>query len=172
MSPQTQIGLPSTTQPSWPRLLLLVTAAIETMSGLSNSTILFADIPDIPGPGLGGLLIKISLALHPLFAAAALIFISTGWVYHAVVALALVLVIEWMNILPSVRLDDLALSDPGSLFTVIYVLALPVLAIAATLMISRHPDTAGAPAVLLAIPTLASIAGVAAFAIGVMIYGF
>ncbi|WP_137389352.1 hypothetical protein [Rhodoligotrophos defluvii] len=172
MSTESPVAAPRAAQPLWPRTLLLAVAAIESMSGLSNSVILFGDMSEVPGPGLGGLLIKISLALHPLFAVAALVFVSIGWISQAILALAAVLVIEWLSILPSAVHHGLDFQGPGAVFSTIYFLALPALALAAAALVWRHSPRQILPVLLVSIPTLAGMAGFAAFALGVMIYGF
>ena len=51
-----------------------VIAVIELVNGLSSASILFGDMSEIPGPGIGGAIIKLHLATHPVLALAALIF--------------------------------------------------------------------------------------------------
>ena len=47
-------------------------AAIEAFDGLSHLPALFGDMSEIPGPGLGGAIIKADIAVHPLLALSAL----------------------------------------------------------------------------------------------------
>lgn len=53
-------------------LLLILMAAIEAFDGLSHLPTLFRDMSEIPGPGLGGAIIKADIAVHPLLALSAL----------------------------------------------------------------------------------------------------
>jgi hypothetical protein len=46
-------------------LLLIIVAAIEAFEGLSHAPMLFGDISEIPGPGIGGAIIKTYIASHP-----------------------------------------------------------------------------------------------------------
>ena len=53
------------------RILLIIVAVIEAFGGLSSAPILFGDISEIPGPGIGGAMVKLHLAVHPVLALAA-----------------------------------------------------------------------------------------------------
>ncbi len=46
-------------------LLLIIIAAIEAFDGLSHAPMLFGDMSEIPGPGLGGAIIKAYIAAIP-----------------------------------------------------------------------------------------------------------
>ena len=46
-------------------LLLIIIAAIEAFDGLSHAPMLFGDMSEIPGPGIGGAIIKAYIASHP-----------------------------------------------------------------------------------------------------------
>ena len=69
-------------------LLLIIIAAIESFDGLSNASILFGDMSQIPGPGVGGAIIKAYIASHPVLALAALGFATIGRLRYAIIALA------------------------------------------------------------------------------------
>jgi len=72
------------------RILLIIVAVIEAFDGLSGASILLGDMSEIPGPGIGGAIIKLHLAVHPVLALAALIFAGIGYVRHAIMALGAV----------------------------------------------------------------------------------
>ena len=63
--PQLHVGL---------RVMLIVVAIIEAFDGLWSFPTLFGDMSQIPGPGLGGLLIKAHIAMHLPLSLAALAF--------------------------------------------------------------------------------------------------
>ncbi|MEH2544454.1 hypothetical protein V1283_001099 [Bradyrhizobium sp. AZCC 2262] len=69
-------------------LLLIIIAAIESFDGLSNASILFGDMSQIPGPRVGGAIIKAYIASHPVLALAALGFATIGRLRYAIIALA------------------------------------------------------------------------------------
>jgi hypothetical protein len=69
---------PPKAAPRWPRLILLVAAAIEFLTGLSDLPILFGNLSEVPGPGIGGAIIVAKIALTPLIAFAALFFTIRG----------------------------------------------------------------------------------------------
>ena len=54
-------------------ILLVLVAVIETFDGLSSAPILFGDMSEIPGPGIGGAVVKAYVAGHPVLALAALL---------------------------------------------------------------------------------------------------
>src|SRR2546425_9086668 len=88
-------------------LLLIIIAAIEAFDGVSHAPILFGDMSEIPGPGLGGAIIKAYIAVHPLLALAALAFATIGRLRYAVMALGALVLMNWLNYMPSVVLHGL-----------------------------------------------------------------
>jgi hypothetical protein len=46
-------------------LLLIIIAAVEAFEGLSHAPMLFGDMSEIPGSGLGGAIIKVHIASLP-----------------------------------------------------------------------------------------------------------
>ncbi|MEO8320822.1 MAG: hypothetical protein ABI561_21140 [Bradyrhizobium sp.] len=79
-------------------ILLIIIAVIETFDGLSSAPILFGDMSKIPGPGIGGAIVKSYIASHPVLAALA----ATGHVRHAIMALGALVIMTWLNYMPSV----------------------------------------------------------------------
>jgi hypothetical protein len=60
------------------RVALIIVAIVETFDELSSFPTLFGDMSQIPGPGLGGFLIKAHIATHLPLALAALVFAAVG----------------------------------------------------------------------------------------------
>jgi hypothetical protein len=166
-------AMPAQGAPRWPRLLLLVAAAIELLGGLSDLPILLGNLSEIPGPGLGGAIIIAKIALQPLLALAALIFTLRGRLPYALLAMAFIILMTWLNYLPSVATHGLELQGSPAvvLLLVFQIIVAPLLALAiAGLVLTGKQLTL---ATLLAVlPTLISILSVIAFGIGVAIYGF
>ncbi len=83
-------------------VVLTIMALWEAYDGLSNVSMLFGDMSEIPGPGFGGFLIKAHLAAQPVLGLAALLFAVTGRVRYAIIALAANVFMNWLNYMPSV----------------------------------------------------------------------
>src|SRR5688572_349524 len=77
-------------------LLLILMAAIEAFDGLSHAPLLFGDMSEIPGPGVGGAIIKAYIASHPLLALAALVFATIGRLRYAIMALGALVLMTWL----------------------------------------------------------------------------
>lgn len=158
----------------WMRAALIVASLVELLDALSNLSILFGDISDVPGTRGGGLIILATIVLRPFAAAAALALGVTGWLRGAVAALAGVVLLNWLWALPSVFTGGLGL-EGASLFPMLEVLfriiACPLLAVAA-LALARRAARLDLAAALVVLPTLVSIASIIAFAVGIFVYGF
>src|SRR4051812_28113133 len=89
------------------RILLVIVASIELIDSSVGASMLLGDLSDFPGPGIGGALIKLHMATHPVLVLAALIFAAVGNVRHAVMALGAVVLMTWLSIMPSVVLHGL-----------------------------------------------------------------
>lgn len=161
---------PQRTAPRWPRLFLLFAAAVEFLSALSDLPILFGDLSQVPGPGIGGAVIVAKIALLPLVALAALFFTIRGRMLYAVLTMAAGLLLTWASYLPSVAINGLELSGTAGAATIYLVILVPLIALAAIVLALRGRLT---PAIVLAVlPTFIGIASAIAFGIGVAIYGF
>ena len=79
------------------RALLMSIALFEAYDGLSSVFILFGDMSEIPGPGIGGAIVKTHIATHPVLALAVLLFAALGRVRHAIIALGAVVIMTWLN---------------------------------------------------------------------------
>lgn len=154
------------------RIVLIIVAIVEALDALSSVSILFGDMSQIPGPGIGGTIIKAHIATHLPLALAALIFAATGHVRHAIIALGAVIAMTWLNYMPSVVLHGLEFdSGFSALQTTAQIIAFPLLAACAIALAARNRQL-GLATALVSIPTLFNVFGVIAFAIGVSLHGF
>jgi hypothetical protein len=112
------------------------------------------------------------LVLAVVIAAAALAFAIIGRIRHAIIALAVLVLIAWLSDLPSVFIHGLELSsDLIGLQLFVLRFIYPVVAVAALVSAIRNKRLALA-GVLVSVPTLIAVAGILAFAVSVAIYGF
>lgn len=154
------------------RIVLIIVAVVEAFDGLSSFPTLFGDMSEIPGPGIGGFLIKAYIAAHLPLALAALLFAALGRVRYAIIALGAVVAMTWLNYMPSVVLHGLEFnSDFVALQTTAQIIAFPLMAACAIALAARDRQLVLAT-VLVSIPTLFNVLGVVAFAIGVSLHGF
>jgi hypothetical protein len=154
------------------RAVLIIIAIIEALDALSSVSILFGDMSQIPGPGIGGAIIKAHIASHLPLALAALLFAAIGRVRYAIIALGAIVAMTWLNYLPSVVLHGLEF-DGGfaALQTTAQIIAFPLLAACAIALAARDRRL-GLATALVSLPTLFNVFGVIAFAIGVGLHGF
>jgi hypothetical protein len=152
-------------------LLLIVIAAIEAFDGLSHVPTLFGDMPQIPGPGVGGAIIKAYIASHPLLALAALAFATVGRLRYAIMALGALVLMTWLNFMPSVVRHGLDFGGVSAFETPVRIIAFPLLAACAIALAARG-QRLGLATLLVSLPTLYGVFAVIAFGIGVFLYGF
>jgi hypothetical protein len=152
-------------------LLLIIIAAIEAFDGLSHAPILFGDISKIPGPGVGGAIIKAYIASHPLLALAAMAFATVGRLRYAIIALGVLVLMTWLNFMPSVVRHGLDFGGVSAFETPVRMIAFPLMATCAIALAARG-ERLGPAAVLVSVPTLYSVFAVIAFGIGIILYGF
>ena len=154
------------------RIVLIIAALFEAFDGFSNAFILFGDMSEIPGPGFGGFLIKAHIATHPVLALATLLFAIIGRVRYAIIALGAVVMMTWLNYMPSVVLHGLGFSNAYStLQGTAQIIAFPLMAACAIAYAARD-QRLGIATAMVSIPTFLNLLGVVAFAISVAIYGF
>jgi hypothetical protein len=154
------------------RIVLIIVAIVEALDALSSVSILFGDMSQIPGSGLGGAIIKAHIATHLPLALAALVFAAIGRVRYAIIALGAVVAMTWLNYMPSVALHGLEF-DTGFAApqTTAQIIAFPLLAACAIALAARDRRP-GLATALVSIPTLFNVFGIIAFAIGVSLHGF
>jgi hypothetical protein len=152
-------------------LLLIIIAAIEAFDGLSHVPILFDDISKIPGPGVGGAIIKAHIASHPMLALAALAFATVGRLRYAIITLGALVLMTWLNFMPSVVRHGLDFRGVSAFETPVRMIAFPLMA-ACGIALAARGQRLDLAAVLVSIPTLYNVFAVIAFAIGIILYGF
>jgi hypothetical protein len=153
------------------RVVLIIAAVLEAFDALSSVSILFGDMSEIPGPGLGGLLIKAHIATHLPLALAALVFAAIGRVRYAIIAAGAVVAMTWLNYMPSVVLHGLEFGGIGAFETPVRIIAFPLMAACAIALAARN-QRLGLATALASLPTFYSLIGLIIFAIGIGIYGF
>ncbi|MGV7211995.1 hypothetical protein [Bradyrhizobium sp. UFLA05-112] len=152
-------------------LVLLAVAVLEAFDGLSNVSTLFGDMSEIPGPGLGGFLIKAHIATHPVLALMALACAAMGRLRGAILALAAIIVTTWLHDMPSVVLHGFDFAGISAFQTPAQFIAFPLMAACAIACALRNQRLALAT-LLVSAPTLFNMLMLVAFAVGVAIYGF
>ncbi|KRR19088.1 hypothetical protein [Bradyrhizobium retamae] len=159
-------------------LFLIIIAAIEAFEGLSHLPMLFGDASEVPGHGIDGAIIKAYVISHPVLALAALGFATVGRLHYAVIALGALVLMNWLNYMPSVVRHGFDFSGISAFQTPVQVVAFPLMAACAIALAARK-ERLGLATLLVSIPTLidvlaviVNVLGVIVFAIGIMIYGF
>jgi hypothetical protein len=153
------------------RAVLIIAALLESFDALSSVSTLFGDMSEIPGPGFGGLLIKAHIATHPALALAVLVFAAVGRVRYAIIALAVIVFMTWLNYMPSVVIHGLEFKGVGAFETPVRIIAFPLMAACAIALAARDQRLRLATA-LASLPTFYGLVGLIIFAIGISIYGF
>jgi hypothetical protein len=149
------------------RVIVALVGLAETFSGLPDVPVLFGDTSTIDG------LRMMVIALHPAAGIVAFACVLAGRLRYGITAIGILALSQWMSDLPSTIRDGFILSRDifANAHAIIATFGLPVIgagAIAAAWW-NRHL-TAATIAVML--PTIIAAAGIAAFAIGVFLYGF
>jgi len=152
-------------------LLLILVATIEAFDGLSHVPALFGDMSEIPGPGVGGAIIKAYIAVHPLLALAALALATTGRLRYAIMALGALVLMNWLNFMPSVVRHGLDFNGIAAFETPMQIIAFPLMGACAIALAARG-QRLGLAALLISIPTLYGVLAVVAFGISVFLHGF
>jgi hypothetical protein len=161
------------TAPRWPRAVLLLAAVIELLRGLSALPVLFGNLSEVPGPGLGGAIVALEIVLHPVLALAALSYLIRGRMAEALLAFAGMILLSWLSLLPSVAIHGFELHSGGviAVHLIFQIFLAPFLAAAVATLAIRQKRVPLAAA-LAALPTGLYVLGVAAFGLSVAIYGF
>ena len=153
------------------RVVLIIAALLEGFDAASSVPTLFGDMSEIPGTGFGGFLIKAHIATHAPLALAMLVFAAIGRVRYAIIALAAIAFMTWLNYMPSVVRHGLEFRGIGAFETPVRIIAFPLMAACAIALAARN-QRPGLATALASIPTFYSLLGVIIFAVGVSIYGF
>jgi len=154
------------------RAVLILAALFEAAQALPNVPTLFGDMSEIPGPGFGGFLIKAYIASHAPLALAALLFAAIGSVRYAIIALGAVVMMTWLNYMPSVVRFGLGFDNfYTTLQGAAQIIAFPLMG-ACGIAYAARGRRLGVATALVGIPTFWFWLGVIAFAISVSIHGF
>jgi hypothetical protein len=152
-------------------LMLIIVAAVEAFEGLSHAPMLFGDISEIPGPGIGGAIIKTYIASHPVLALAALGLATVGRLRYAIMALGALVLMNWLNDMPSMVRHGLDFRGVSAFETPVRIIAFPLMA-ACGIALAAHGQRPGLATLLVSIPTLYGVFAVIAFGIGIILHGF
>jgi hypothetical protein len=147
-------------------LLLILIAAIEVFDGLAHLPTLFGDMS-----GVGSAIIKAYIASHPVLALAALGFATVGRLRCAIIALGALVLMNWLNFMPSVVRHGLDFRGVSAFETPVRIIAFPLMAACGIALAARR-QRLGLATMLVSMPTLYSVCAVIAFGIGVFLYGF
>jgi hypothetical protein len=154
------------------RLLLIVAALFGAYDAYLGVTILFGDTTGIGGLGLGGFLLKAHVASELPLALAALLLAVIGRVRYAVLALAPVVIMAWLNYVSKVvgHVPDFSRGDVV-METAAQIIAFPLMATCA-IALAAYNRQLGIATALVSLPVIFNTAGIALFSIAVAIYGF
>lgn len=165
---------PAPARHPWLRTAIAVIAALELIDALANAPGIFADHRQ-PTAYLrfAQALVSVKLALAPLAAATALVFAATGRLRQAILALAAFILLGFLlDDLWSIPIHGLELSlDYGGFVVFVHYFVFPAAAIAGATLALRERRLALA-CLLVCLPTLFNLAGLAMFSAAIMIYGF
>ena len=156
------------------RMLLIAAAALEFLGGVRDFPILFDNLSETPGPGLGGAIIVAKIALQPILGLAALVCAWTGRLRQSLLPMAAIILMTWLNFLPSVTLHGLDFRGKDAFISshmILQVVLAPLLAAAVAALAIRNRITPAAIALAI-LPTIVGVLGVVVFAISVAMYGF
>jgi hypothetical protein len=159
-----------------PRNILIVVAALELLAVLwdflfGRMSILFRDPLEPAEPGMADVLAKAYVACHPLLALAALALAATGRVRHAIVALGAIVMMRWLNYMPSVVQNGLRLDDGFDVqWTAAQIFLFPLMA-ACGIALAVRDERPGLATALISVPTLYNLTGFTVYTLWVLIYG-
>jgi hypothetical protein len=163
---------PPPAQRSKLRFGVLAVAIFQSLYTLSSLSV-FGDLSEYESTFAQWILF-VGLAIFPPLAIAAVVFAVKGDIRRAIMAIAAIPIVAWVtDDLPALFIHGVEFLQGGfgDLYLFVATVVLPVLAVAAMVLAYRNQRLVLA-AVFASLPTLTGILSVAAFAIGVMIYGF
>jgi hypothetical protein len=158
----------------WLRIGLIILSGLIFLGALSDFPAIFIDHEHKTSLLIFAQRVtNLKLVLAPLIAGAALLFAIRDKATHAIVALATLMLVNWMADLPSIAIHGMELTGNSSYLLVIAAqrVLYPLLGIAAMALALRNERLVTA-AVLTAIPTAVNWLSVVIFAVGVILYGF
>jgi hypothetical protein len=151
----------------------MIAAGIEALRGLNDFPLLFGDLSEVPGPGLGGWIIAAKIALQPFIAIAALVLAARARLCQALGAMAVIIFMTWLSYLPSVADHGLDLEGSGAVvLQLMFAIGLAPFIAATVAALAVRNERLEFATFLAVLPTAVSVLGLVAFAIGVAVYGF
>ena len=155
------------------RTALIIVASIELLEALFDLPDLFRGVHNLfgeaSGSGFAEAITTAHLVCHPLLAMAATIFVATGRVRHAIIALGIVALMIWLNHLPWLgRLDIGKARDV--LWAAKQIVVFPLMA-AFAIALAACDKWLGIATVLVGIPTISNLASLTAYTVGLIING-
>lgn len=150
-------------------LLIILSAALAVYFGLSSLLLPFLGAPNLH-TGIDRWLIPVTGALQLMAAALAFRFAARRDLRGATLALAICLLLGWLETLSPVLRNGFAVRGEAGL-TSVWFLALPVIALSAAALAWRNPRPILA-ALIVTAPTTAGLLFTIAFAIMIAIHGF
>ena len=152
------------------RILLAIVAGLELFDSLIGAPMLF-DGGSFPGPGIGGAIIKLKMAVHPVLALAALILAAIGYVRQVIITIGVIVLLHWLGYMPAVAREGLNFSGTGLYQSPAQIFLYPLMGACAIAMAARS-NWLWPAAALAGIPSFLGVIGMVTFAIAVAIVGF
>lgn len=155
------------------RVAVIILAIVETLGTLSSLTV-FGNLSEYRDSGFAQWLLIAGLAIYPILAVAALIFALKGDLARAIMAMAAIVIATWFaDHLPSMFIHGLEFLTGGvnGLYLFAQMVVFPLLAVV-SFVLARRNERLWLALLFASLSTVANIAGVIAFGIGVAIYGF
>jgi hypothetical protein len=149
------------------RVIVALVGLAETFSGLADVPVLFGDTSKIDG------LRMMVIALHPAAGIVAFACALADRLRYGIAAIGVLALAQWVSDLPSTIRDGFTLSADifANGHAIIATFGRPIIGAGALAAAwSNRHLTAATIAIML--PTIVAAAGIAAFAIGVFLYGF
>ena len=161
----------ATPAPTWARILLIVVAAINAFDSLLPFWVIGNLMDVISSRSIEQwLLFALNGVLHPVLAIAALVLAAKGHVRRGAMVLASITFASWaLETVPAIV--GHGPQSLGNWSELLNLIVLPLIAVAA-IALARRGERLGLAVVLAVTPTVVDLAMFAAFAIGMMIYGF
>ena len=153
------------------RILLAIVAGLELFDSLIGAPMLLDGTSSFPGPGIGGAIIKLKMAVHPVLALAALILAAIGYVRQAIITIGVVVLLTWLGYMPAVARHGLNFSGTGLYQSPAQIFLYPLMG-ACAIAVAARSDWLWPAAALAGIPSFLGVIGMVTFAIAVAIYGF
>lgn len=153
------------------KVFLIAIGIFQAHNALFHLLMLAMSLQDATPPQLSWVTVGVIL-VDPFVVVAALFFAAKNRFRHAIMAVATLGLLDWLNYMPSFTKQGLDIgTSVAALFGMFYLFVLPILCIAGFVLAARNLRLWIA-AVLATAPTIMLALGIAMFAAGVAIYGF